>query len=233
MRTDYDRIYQDPSYFNYRPWMFAPYVRALVKKYNVRKRSRLLDLGCGTGFFAQLFCDEGMDVIGIDLSEVGVRAARTLCKGEIHLVVGDGNELPFKAESFDLIFCRGYVPYNLENLASHTQVTRYLLRYLRAGGLFVFAYSTDLSGLLGRRKRPVGKTGSSWINQTLDDIEQHFSSIESARVVDLCFLNRLEPVFLGRYGMNSLFNPINAFLVKATGVRGEAICVLEKCSNGC
>ncbi|MFX1555450.1 MAG: class I SAM-dependent methyltransferase [Promethearchaeota archaeon] len=217
----------EPSTFAYR-WLFAPYVHALIRKYNVQKQSRILDLGCGTGLFSELFYEQEMKVISIDRSKIRVRTSRALRQGEIGFIVGDANQLPFKFESFDLIFCRGLNLYNLEEFGTQTELTRYFLKYLREKGLFIFAWGTDGTGLYGIRKRVIGKPGHDWLNLTLSSIEQHFSSIPSARLLDLYFLNRTELVFLGQYGLSSLFRSITSFLTKTTHIRGEAICVLEK-----
>lgn len=229
IRTDYDKKYQNPNFFSYQRWMFGPYVRTLIKKYNIQRQSFILDVGCGSGFFSQLFYDEGMNVVGIDLSAVGVRAARAMRQDQMDFIIGDGvNALPFKQESFDLIFCRGFSPYNLKDFRTRSELSTRLFKYLRKGGIFIFACSTDLSGLPNGRKRLVGKTSSTWINLTLNDIEEHFSRIDSVRLLNLYFLNRLELACLGQYGLNPFFNHLNSFLVKATSIRGEAICALQK-----
>jgi SAM-dependent methyltransferase len=226
--ADYDKKYQDPHHYDYKHWMFAPYVRALIKNYAVRTRSHILDLGCGTGFFSQLLCDEKMDVVGVDLSAVGLGMAKASRRGNIDFVIGSGFELPFRAESFDLIFCRGLSLYNVTDLRTQTSFTTNLFRFLREEGIFIFAYSSNLSRLRNARQTFVRKSSFSWFNHTLSDIQQHFSSIDSARLLDLFFLNRLELVCFGRFGLTSPFSHLNSLLTKATGIRGEIICVLEK-----
>lgn len=41
-----------------------------------KKGASVLDVGCGQGFFSYLFRKHGMTVCGIDVSEVGIRAAQ-------------------------------------------------------------------------------------------------------------------------------------------------------------
>lgn len=201
MRTVYNQKYQNTRYFNYKHWMFAPYIRALVKRYNISSKSCILDLGSGTGFFTRLFSEAGINnVVGIDISDVGVRAARATSRNEIGFVVGDGvNKLPFKTECFDLIFCRGFSSYNVEDFATNSTLTKHLMNYLRTDGHFVFAYSSDGSGLPGRNYKRVGrKSNSTWINQSLSDVKQHFYSVASVDILDLFFLTRLEMICLGQ-----------------------------------
>jgi 2-polyprenyl-6-hydroxyphenyl methylase/3-demethylubiquinone-9 3-methyltransferase len=42
--------------------------------------SRVLDAGCGNGFFAKRLREKGFDVVGIDLEESGIVHARKLCE---------------------------------------------------------------------------------------------------------------------------------------------------------
>ena len=58
----YDLIYRDKNYVGE-----ARYVHALIQRYFPDTRS-ILELGCGTGRHAELLCDLGYDVCGVDSS---------------------------------------------------------------------------------------------------------------------------------------------------------------------
>ncbi|MDV2487621.1 class I SAM-dependent DNA methyltransferase [Acinetobacter johnsonii] len=58
----YDLLYQDKDY-----QAEEKYVSSLIQNYMPKAHS-LLDLGCGTGKHAELFCDRGLFVHGVDLS---------------------------------------------------------------------------------------------------------------------------------------------------------------------
>lgn len=58
----YDLLYQDKAY-----QAEVNYVASLIQKYAFDANS-ILDLGCGTGKHAELFCEQGFKVHGIDLS---------------------------------------------------------------------------------------------------------------------------------------------------------------------
>ncbi|MDY0327537.1 MAG: class I SAM-dependent methyltransferase, partial [Arcobacteraceae bacterium] len=58
----YDLLYSDKDYIGE-----VEYVDSLIKA-NSNKVETLLDMGCGTGKHAELFCDKGYKVHGIDLS---------------------------------------------------------------------------------------------------------------------------------------------------------------------
>lgn len=67
----------------------------------------LLDAGCGTGEMIHLFCNDCPDkkYTGIDLSENMIKVAKRKGIANANFVVGDCENLPFEAESFDVVTC--------------------------------------------------------------------------------------------------------------------------------
>jgi ubiquinone/menaquinone biosynthesis C-methylase UbiE len=59
----------------------------------------VLDIGTGTGRFAQFFQDSGLSIVGVDVSLLMMAEARR--KGVRDLVRADAHHLPFRDESFD------------------------------------------------------------------------------------------------------------------------------------
>lgn len=230
-RTYYDRIYKDADHFNYKRWRFTPYMGALIRKFDIDREALILDLGCGTGLLTSILHRHGRRrIVGLDYSEVGIKAAYELYgDSDTYFVVGDANMLPFGKETFDLIFCRGLSLYSVDDLPSHTAISQQFILYLKKGGLLINCLSTDGSGIQNSsRRRLIGKQDKNWINHTLADIHSHFSSLESSHFVALYFVNRLDLLLLGRFGFNRLFSTINQFLSSLTGIRGEAVCVVKR-----
>lgn len=67
----------------------------------------VLDLGCGTGAHAVRMAERGYDVIAVDLSASGVRAARERFKRagvSGRFVVADAEHLPFRNGSVDVVW---------------------------------------------------------------------------------------------------------------------------------
>jgi ubiquinone/menaquinone biosynthesis C-methylase UbiE len=64
--------------------------------------SRALDVGTGTGVFAEAFAARGMQVTGIDPSPGLLIAARRLVPG-VRFEAGTAEKLAFEAGSFDLV----------------------------------------------------------------------------------------------------------------------------------
>lgn len=65
-------------------------------------KGELLDIGCGTGLFVEKYLAEGGSATGIDISRGMIRQGRRRCAGT-DFIVGSGECLPFKDQSFDAV----------------------------------------------------------------------------------------------------------------------------------
>lgn len=68
---------------------------------------RVLDSGCGYGWTTEWLMNLGIDAVGIDISRVypDVGRRRMGPNNQPHLVVGDSENLPFRAGVFDAVLC--------------------------------------------------------------------------------------------------------------------------------
>lgn len=66
----------------------------------------VLDLGCGAGTYAGLLARRGHAVTAIDYALPMVRRARAT-HGRARFAVADGQRVPFRSASFDLVLCIG------------------------------------------------------------------------------------------------------------------------------
>ena len=73
-------------------------MRTLVRE---RQGMTALDVGCGPGLVMELL-SPFLDVMGLDIDQEMVRQVRA--KG-MEAVLGDAQDLPFKDDSFDLVYC--------------------------------------------------------------------------------------------------------------------------------
>jgi SAM-dependent methyltransferase len=69
-------------------------------------KNKVLDAGCGSGFFSNYFAKKGCKVISLDYSKEALKLTRHLYP-KIRIIKGDMLHAPFKNESFDLIFSDG------------------------------------------------------------------------------------------------------------------------------
>jgi SAM-dependent methyltransferase len=98
---------------------------------------RVLDAGCGPGWYAAWLLDHGAEVVGVDASPRMIELARERTQGRADLHLADmGQPLDFLPDaSFDLVLSTLAVHYVKDLAALFTE----LARVLRPEGLFVFS----------------------------------------------------------------------------------------------
>jgi len=71
------------------------------------KRTKVLDVGCGTGDLIQILADKGANVFGIDISTEAIKIAKARFRGNnrVQLIVGSIEKLDdyYPSEFFDLV----------------------------------------------------------------------------------------------------------------------------------
>ena len=87
-------------------------VADLDRRHGPLAGQRILDLGCGPGFYTRAFRDAGADVVPVDNSEDELRLAGDAPEG---YVIADAGDLPFEDGSADGVFA--------SNLLEHTPNT--------------------------------------------------------------------------------------------------------------
>ncbi len=63
---------------------------------------KILDIGCGTGYFANLAAQSGADVTGFDATAAFIEEAK-LRNASVHFLTGEMEELPFSDAAFDAV----------------------------------------------------------------------------------------------------------------------------------
>lgn len=123
----YDRYWSDQQ----RRYLPEATLRSLIFS-GVTSQTRCLDVGCGAGnSYAPEFARLGAPYVGVDVSAQAVQAAQAA--GVDARVIGDAAELPFAADSFDLVLCIEV----LEHLFSPQRAAAEIQRVLRPGGRLV------------------------------------------------------------------------------------------------
>jgi 2-polyprenyl-3-methyl-5-hydroxy-6-metoxy-1,4-benzoquinol methylase len=115
--------------------------------------SRVLDVGCSSGYLARPLAARGCGVVGIELDETAAEVAREVCD---EVLVGDveAMELPFPEGSFDVVLCGDLI----EHLREPQRFLERVRPLLRTGGRLVLttpnvANWTIRTGLLFGRWR--------------------------------------------------------------------------------
>jgi len=96
-----------------------------------KKGGRLLDVGCGKGFFLE-YAEKAYETYGIDVSKYGIEQAQS----KLHrakLYVGNAEHLDFDADYFDIVTCFDV----LEHLDKPELAIKECYRVLAQNGLFI------------------------------------------------------------------------------------------------
>jgi SAM-dependent methyltransferase len=211
----YLEAYKQPNYFRYRSWLYDVYVSSLVAFCKLKKGNSVLDVGCGQGFFSYLFYQNGLKVHGIDTSQTGIDTAQRLYgHWGIIFAVADLETATFP-EQFDCIFVRSCSLYNTPGFPDEKEVTNKLLKHLKPGGIFIFAYNSNCSS----------EVKGGWRYHSLEEVERHFHGSPNVKIF---FLNKITTHLFRKYSFTRLAKKFNVFLSRAFGTGGEAICVFRK-----
>lgn len=111
----------------------------------------MLELGCGAGRWGMSLRRRGARIVGLDQSLSQLGKARTLEARRrvlLPLVRADAERIPFRNESFDLVFC----DWGAMTFADPRRTVPECSRVLRRGGHLVFSTGSWL-GLVGWNRR--------------------------------------------------------------------------------
>jgi len=126
------------------------YTKKLLSEY-IAPESRVIEIGCGTGYYGMFFADKCAHYTGVDLSPDNVAvfnekiAAKQ--KENIRAAVGDATALSeFSDNSFDVVLCLGPM-YHLPQ-EERAKVFDECHRIARPGAVLAFAYINGLGAYL-------------------------------------------------------------------------------------
>lgn len=107
-------------------------IKVIHEMLDIKKGQRILDVGCGTGTTLVAANGLGAQVIGIDISNKGLRKAKHKIESG-SFVSGDAHLLPFKDNIFDAVICKDI----LEHLSNDVIALREVHRVFKKNGLFM------------------------------------------------------------------------------------------------
>ncbi len=224
-RSEIDRDFYDKKYLvtDYKRSLVLDrkFLRILVEKYNIARKGLLLDLGCGTGWYSNLFGELGFNVVGIDYSKTGIIKAKKLYGDKINWVVGDAIYMPFTTQQkFDVIFCCDFPLYNLIDTPQQAiEITKKFFEHLNTNGLFIFIWSSKLSG-----KR---NGDSVIIEYTANQLKEIFSNLGQI-VGDVYSTNKQLFPLLGPYAICKFVTKMTSLAVKVHRRNVRLICIVKK-----
>ena len=125
-REFFDEV-EHHRYEEYAPWM------PKVMGFSDFAGQRLLEVGCGMGTDLLQFARGGAEVYGIDLTEKAAKLARKrlgLYGLQGSISISDSETLPFKSDSFDLVYSWGVIHHTPDTEAAAKEI----LRVCKPGG---------------------------------------------------------------------------------------------------
>jgi len=114
-------------YKEYAPWM------PRVMEFEKFRGARLLEVGCGMGTDLLQFARGGARCTGVDLTPRSIEITRRRFKlygADGNFMISDGERLPFRSESFDVVYSNGVLHHTPDTAGSIREVHR----VLRPGG---------------------------------------------------------------------------------------------------
>jgi len=170
---------------------------------------RLLDAGCGTGWFSLWACERGARVTAVDIGPRLLAQVRRKCRART--VLGDVLDLQFDDGAFDVVVSSECI----EHTRDPRRAVRELIRVCRPGGLAVITSNNriwwwlcNLANRLHLRPYEGIENWPRW-SQLREWVEQ-----ESAEILDMRGLH-LFPFQL------SLLHPVLRFLDRLDGPSGR------------
>ncbi len=97
--------------------------------------SRVLDVGCATGYMARELIRKSCTVIGVENDPVAAKAARRYCKNVIEGDLEEPTSLRFPNHAFDVVLCLDVI----EHLVHRAQLLRYMHQWLATDGLLILS----------------------------------------------------------------------------------------------
>ncbi|MDP6490838.1 MAG: methyltransferase domain-containing protein [Kiritimatiellia bacterium] len=165
--------------------------------------SRVLELGCGSGWAAEWLARLGFKVTALDINadmlEFG-RERMAACKRafpetpmSVDFVTGDAEELDFDDETFDAVFCLN----SMHHIPDIPKALTEIHRVLKKGGRFLFFEPGEGHAEAEVSKREMEEHGVTEKDIIIDDIE---AWARQAGFVQFGLVPSLEPITSISYG---------------------------------
>lgn len=112
--------------------------KRIIEEINPQKGEKILDLGCGTGYYLFLLSSlpVDLDLTGLDSDKKALDEAKESLTGKnIKFILGNSNNLPFKKNTFDKIIASEV----LEHIEDDEKALKQIIQILKPGGLLVIS----------------------------------------------------------------------------------------------
>jgi ubiquinone/menaquinone biosynthesis C-methylase UbiE len=170
IRAAYTRRHTDSRYSQFNPGhlftiqqLERQIIRSLKKhRFASLDKRRILEVGCGTGFWLREFIQWGTrpeNIFGIDLLHDRVAEAKQLCPKGMRLQCGTATRLPFPDSNFDLVL-QATVFTSILDSPMKQRIAAEMLRVVKEDGLILWydyhinnPWNSDVKGIKKREIR--------------------------------------------------------------------------------
>jgi SAM-dependent methyltransferase len=149
---------------------------------------RILDLGCGTGFFLAELEQRHPGAIGLDISHEMLKVSDQYVPGA-RLVTGDAERLPFRPGCFDVVFCKG----SLHHTRDHVGFLTHCRKALRPGGRLIMSEPCNDNPLIRLARKVLYRRSKHF-----DEGDEGFTR---RGIVDLCERAGFRVTKVKKYGV--------------------------------
>lgn len=122
---------------NYQIWsderLYNDLISSILIQLDLTDSSRLLEVGCATGFLAQGLAPSLLSYTGVDVAPKAVKAAKTLKIPNASFLVGDGESLKFADNTFDCAICYDVFT-NFPDFKIGEDIIKEMLRVIKPNG---------------------------------------------------------------------------------------------------
>ncbi len=134
-------------------WGFEPSDSAIISKdfFLEHGVKDILIPGIGYGRNARIFCDNGFNVTGIEISKTAIDLARSKNNLDIKIQYGSVTEMPFDSKKYEGIFC--YALVHLLNFRERRKFIKDCFNQLKPNGYMIFTIVSKKVPMYGSGKR--------------------------------------------------------------------------------
>ncbi|MFA6126598.1 MAG: class I SAM-dependent methyltransferase [Bacteroidales bacterium] len=152
MKDFWDKIFEKEK----TNWGFDPSDSAILAKdfFLQRKIKNILIPGIGYGRNAKIFCDNGINVEGIEISKTAIELAKSENKLDINIYHGSVTNMPYNNNRYDGIFC--YALIHLLNKQERKRFLKNCYKQLMPNGYMIFTMASKKANMTGS-VRPLSK----------------------------------------------------------------------------
>ncbi len=223
----YEEYYSDQNldkpYFYHNPMTEKRFLSCVMRRFRITPGSTMIDIGCGNGFYSNLFRQAGLIVTGVDRSEKAINYCISKYGSTCDWICDDAFNLA-RGESFDYAFCFWFMYFNqFDNSCDGAKDANRLMHYLKPGGRLFFLWHSDLTAV----RLPPDRF--SVMNFTIAQLRQLFPDY----VVEAYALDSPAYVcwFLGRYSFNKYMTRLSCarvYMQASSWKRARLIIVVQK-----